>query len=156
MPIGCTFKERGELAVNFRKESINFPWLFTQPMSLKNIANLQKSCPEHISSYCWVVKGFNPKYFAQFEFCHNLSFVTIWVLSLFWCLSQFEFSQFELCHNLSFVIIWVLSQFEFSHTLVLIPILVFSHLWFYPNLDLSHLEFCHNFSFFTTLVLLQL
>ena len=76
---------------------------------------------------------------SQFEFLHNLSFVTTWVLFSqfdfefrhtlsFWVLSQFELlsffifwvmSQLDFCHNLSFVRIWVVSQLEFCHNLSL-------------------------------------
>ena len=63
---------------------------------------------------------FNIWIWSQFEFCHNLSFVTIWVLlvlSKFECLSFVTVWVFEFCHNLSFwglVTIWV---FELSHNL---------------------------------------
>ena len=55
-----------------------------------------------------------------FEFCHNLIFVTIWVLSQLESCHKLSFVTFrvlELCHNLSFfsfVTIWV---FEFYQNL---------------------------------------
>ena len=76
--------------------------------------------------------------FGIFEFRHNLSFVTFWVLSQLDFLScQLKFWSFvtiwvEFCHHLS----WVLSPFEFLNLLTI---------WveFHHNLSLSFLV--HNF-----------
>ena len=41
-PIGCQFKERGDLVVSSKTDSINLPWLFTQPPSLKKIKGRER------------------------------------------------------------------------------------------------------------------
>ena len=71
------------------------------------------------------------QFLSQFEFCefcHNLSFVTIWV--------------FEFCHNLSF---WVLSQINFF-SFVTIWVFELSKFWFLSFVTIWVLEFCHYFS----------
>ena len=71
---------------------------------------------------------------SQFEFFHNLSFVSGWV--------------FEFCHNLSF---WVLSQFEFYHNFYFsfydLSFWVLSRLEFLSFFTIWVLEFCHSLSF---------
>ena len=85
---------------------------------------------------------------SQFEFCRNLSFVTIWVLSHFeflsfvtiWVLSHFEF-----CYNLSF---WVLSPFEILSFVTILVILFCHHLSFRVSSqgtpDYIHCSFKNN------------
>ena len=48
----------------------------------------------------------------QFEFCHNLSFVTFWdsEFGCFWSFFLLTIWIYEICQNFSF---WVLSQFHF-------------------------------------------
>ena len=79
--------------------------------------------------------------------CHNLSFVTFWVLRVF-------FSQFEFFHNLIF---WVFSQFEFW-SFVTIRIFEFCHhlnFGFGPNMSFLVWSQFDFLSFVTILVLLR-
>ena len=71
-----------------------------------------------------------------FEFGHNLSFATIWVLS-----------QFEFCQYLSFVTIWVVLQFEFLN---FISIKVSSQFEFLSFITLGDFEFHHNLIFWVS------
>ena len=77
---------------------------------------------------------------SQFEFCHNLSFVTIWV----WVLSQFQFF-FVFCHSFR-----VLSQFEFWSLVTFFFSNFFyccHNLCFRFFVTIGVLDFCHNWSF---------
>ena len=118
--------------------------------------------------------------FVTFEFCPNyiivsigvcpyLSFITIWVLSLFeFCHNlschiliffTLELSQFVFCHNLCFVTICVLSKLLFRHNLCFIPIcfsslFVFNHILCFITVWVSwhfvfhyHFWYHHNFRF---------
>ena len=96
--------------------------LHYQLPTVKNITKLQNAAQRasHWLSRCQVVLNKIP-----FDSCHNLSFVTTWLLEL--C-HNFSFRPsisiwvvtiwvFEFCHNLSFEFVscWILLQVEFCN-----------------------------------------
>ena len=134
-------------------------WSWTFWMTNHNRGNQLLSLETHFICLFQNCVGAKPsRICGPFEFCHNLTFVTIWLLS-----------QFGFCHNLSFVTTWVFPQLEFCHNSSLSPefwvlsqfdfffkvlsqfdFWSFVTIWvfeFHPNLSF---EFCHNLSFWVS------
>ena len=94
----------------------------------------------------WVLKFCHIEFFSffssQFNFCHNLNFVTTWLLS-----------QFRFCHNLSWVTILVLLQFNFCHNFEILSYVTIWVFWVLTPFELLSFvtfwvfEFGHYLSF---------
>ena len=101
---------------------------------------------DHFKLFCLLINW----YLSKFKFCHHLRtffFVTIWVFQF--CHKSLVISWgIEFCQNLSFVTIWVLSLvtfwfFEFCHSLVGFFKSQFEFLSFITSWVLAF-EFYHN------------
>ena len=68
---------------------------------------------------------------SQFDFYHNLIYITIWILIQFVFFHQLGFIPMCVCHNFCFVTIWV------SHTFTFESIWIFSQFEFWITLSLT-------------------
>ena len=112
----------------------------------------------------WVLLLFDFLSFFFYLSCHNLTFITIWVLLQFKCcvMSQFGWSFVAIYvlrsfHNLSF---WVLGQFEFLSFFTiwvceLVAIWVFDFCHYMSFWVVSQFGFGHTFKFWVILILVS-